>query len=128
MHHGKLPGVLDRSDKLAAGVVFQMLPLLAPPLVDKAAELGAEHVGEATARRGGKAMQQHPRGAVGGENLALIIDRQQPGAQGMQILATVVQGDQNMAAMLFAEQAVLDLGRRHRHQRLGMRLPRHTVR
>ncbi|HVQ69823.1 MAG TPA: hypothetical protein VMT08_20215 [Bradyrhizobium sp.] len=41
----------------------------------------------------------------------------------MQIFAAIVERDQDICAMMFAEQSILDLGRRHGDQRLGVSLP-----
>ena len=73
-------------------------------------------------------MQQDARGPVRGEYPALIIDGQQARAQRMQVFAAIVERDQEISAMMFAEQPILDLGRRHGDQRLGVSLPRHAVR
>jgi hypothetical protein len=45
----------------------------------------------------------------------------------MQIFAAIMKGDQDVPAMLFAEQPVLDLGRRHRDERLGVSLTGHAI-
>ena len=125
MRHRELAAVLDRRDELAPDI--EPLSLLAPALVDEVTEPATEHIAEQAAGEGRQAVQQHTRGAVGGENPAVIVDGQQAGAQRVQIFAAVVEGDQYVAAMLLAEQPVLDLGRGHRHQRLCVRLARHAI-
>ena len=97
-----------------------MLPLLAPPLVDKRAELGAEDIGKAEAWSNWQAMQQHSRRAVGGQDGTIGIDRQQAGAERMQVFAAVVKRDEQLAAVAFAEQAVFNLRRGHGDKRLGL--------
>ena len=67
-------------------------------------------------------------GPVRREDPALIIDGQQARAQRVQIFAAIVKGDQDISAMMFAKQSVLDLGRRHGDQRLGMGLPGQAIR
>jgi len=73
-------------------------------------------------------MQQDAGGPVRREYPAIIIDGQQARAQGVQIFAAIVERDQDISAMMFAEQPILDLGRRHRDQRLGVSLPGHAIR
>jgi len=73
-------------------------------------------------------MQQNARGSVRRQYPPLIVDRQKARAQRMQILAAIVERDQDICAMMFAEQSILDLGRRHGDQRLGVSLPGHAIR
>src|SRR6202040_1521991 len=120
--------VLDCRDKLASDVVFKALAFLAPALIDKRAEFRAKDVSEATARRGRQTVQQDSRGPVRREYPALIIDGQQPRAQRVQIFAAIVERDQDISAMMFAEQSILDLGCCHGDKCLGMSLPGHTIR
>ena len=127
-NHRELTRVLDRRDKLASDLVFKALSFLAPALIDKRAEFRAKDVGEAAARRGRQTVQQDARGPVRCQYPALIVDGQQARAQRVQILAAIVEGDQDISAMMFAEQSILDLGRRHGDERLGMRLPGHAIR
>ena len=99
------------------------MPFLAPSFIDKRAELRSEHIAEQSARRGRQSVQQDARGAVRCQNLSFIVDGQQARAERVQIFAAIVESNQDVAAMLFAEKPVLDLGRRHRDQRLGVGLP-----
>src|SRR5258707_7270251 len=46
----------------------------------------------------------------------------------MQVFAAIVERDQEISAMMFAEQSILDLGRRHGDERLGVSLPGHAIR
>ena len=128
LDHWELTRVLDRRDKLASDVVFKALAFLAPALIDKRTEFRAKDVGEAAARRGRQTVQQDARGPVRSQYPALIVDGQQPRAQRVQVLAAIVEGDQDICAMMFAEQSILDLGRRHGDQRLGVSLPGHAIR
>ena len=73
-------------------------------------------------------MQQDARGPVRREYPALIIDGQQARAQRVQIFAAIMEGDQDISAMIFAEQAIFDLGRCHGDERLGVSLPGHAIR
>ena len=100
---------------------------MAAALIDKGAELGAEEIGEPAAGRGRQPVQQGARRLVGGENAAILVHRQKPGAQRVQILASVMEGDQRVAAVALAEKAVFDLRGRHGHQRLGVGLARQAV-
>ncbi len=123
-----LCGIGNCRDELAPDVVLEPLPLFASPFVHEGTELRAEDISEPAPCGGWQSMQQDARGAVRRENLAIIVDGQQASAERVQIFAAIMEGDQDVPAMLFAEQPVLDLGRGHRDERLGMGLPGHAVR
>ena len=127
-NHRELACVFDCRDKLTSDFVFKALPFLAPALIDKRAEFRAKDVGEAAARRGRQTVQQDARGPIRCEDPALIVDGEQARAQRVQIFAAIVEGDQDVSAMMFAEQAILNLGRCHGDECLGMRLPGHAIR
>ena len=59
---------------------------------------------------------------------ALIVDGSRPALKRVQIFAAIVEGDQDVAAMVFAEQPVLDLGCGHGDECLGVSLPGHAIR
>ena len=94
----------------------------------KSCRTGTKDIGEAAARRSRQTVQQDARGPVRCENSALVVDGQQARAQRVQILAAIVESDQDISAMMFAEQSILDLSRRHGDQRLGVSLPGHAIR
>ena len=120
--------VLDRRDHDATDAVLQALLLVAGAAVDHGGEAGPEQVVEMPARRGGQALQQESRLRIGAEHGAVRRQRQQPRAQGVQVFAAVVEGDDQVTAVGVAEQAVLHLGRGHADQRAGMLLPRAALR
>ena len=72
-------------------------------------------------------VQQLAAARVGGEEAALVVEREQAGAERAQELLARVDGDQAVLAHLVGEQAVLELRGGHLHQRLRVLLARLDV-
>lgn len=74
-----------------------------------------------------QALEQEARLRVGRQDHAARIDRQQPGAECMQVFGTIVQCNQHVSSVTFPEQTVLDLCRSHGNKRARVLLSRSTV-
>src|ERR1700722_970786 len=120
--HWREVRMFDRSDKTAADFVPQSLAFPKPPFVQKRMKLSTENVVEIAAWGNRQAIQQHARCMIGCEYAARLVDRDQSCGQRMQVLAAIVEGDQNIAAMALAKKSVFDLRCGHANKRGGVGL------
>ena len=109
-------------------VVRDELDALAPAaLGEEVGERRREDRREGSRLERGRRRQHRPRGGVGAADRAAGIEREEPGGARRQHLARFVQRDDDVAAVLHAQQDVLDLRRRHRHQRGRVRVRQAAV-
>ncbi len=107
---------------------MQEQPLLRARPAEQGIELGAEDLPEMAPRQGGQALQQETGLRVGAQQRAVVIDSDQRGRGRVQVLGATVEGEDEIALMVIAEQPVLDMSHGHRDQRLGVGLPRPAIR
>jgi hypothetical protein len=82
----------------------------------------SENIVEIAAWRSRQAIQQHPRSLIGRQYAPRLVDRDKSGGQRMQVLASIMKGDQDIPAMTLAKQPVLNLRCGHANQGGGVRL------
>ena len=107
--------ILDAGGESAADAVLQSEPRIPPPGIEESLEPRAEHAVEAAPRRRGQAMQEQPGLRIGPQDQTGRIESHETRTQGMQIFRAVMEGHDDIAVMVFAEQPILDLRRRHCH-------------
>src|SRR4029077_6450120 len=87
-----------------------------------------EYVAEIAPWRNGQAIQQQARRLIGGKHGPRLVDRDKSCRKRMQVLPAIVKGDQDVATVALAKQAVLDLRCGHTNQSGGVHLAGHAVR
>jgi hypothetical protein len=124
---GRAREIFDRRDEGASNIVVEPLALTFAALGRKVFEAGSEYLLETASGADRQALEQTARLRVGGEKASLAVDRDQSGAQSLQIFAAAVEGDEEIAPMTFPKQAVLDLRCRHGDKGLGVLLTRAAI-